>query len=180
VNYPSTPLRVDQWVVHSELSTLFSVLGNFDKTSIKAYFNRLKNRLNMNFMPTPDGIQVINPDLHEYREFLWNIEFKYYITPIREDTFHKNNMKMLRDYIDRVVDDGFAPSRYYANKIAQATTEIERLTFQRDMIAEATDCYVTGVHETAQNADTAPSNESWVQHKGVFGAITPSGLLKGK
>jgi hypothetical protein len=152
---------------YSELSTLFSILRSGDKTAIKAYFNNLKNQFNMNYKLTDEGLEVINTDLHEYREFLWDIEFEYYIKPIRQEKFHMDNVEKLKNYIHRVVYEGFAPSRTYAKKIQDAQDDTERMRAQRDMIAEATDWYVTRIHESAQSASTIPRE---------IGVLSKSGL----
>jgi dGTP triphosphohydrolase len=128
---------------YTELNSLLSVLRSCDKTAIKAYFNNLKNQFNMNYTLTSNGLTVINQDLHDYREFLWTIEYDYYIDPIRKKRFHLDNMQKFADYISRVVDDEFFPSRHYSKAIREAKSKKARLRALRDMIAEATDTFVT-------------------------------------
>ncbi len=160
---------------YSEIQALFSIIRAGDKTAIKAYFNNLKNQFNMNYTLTPEGIKVVNEDLHAYREFLWDVEYKHYIHPLRKEAFHLNNMKMLKRYVDKVVLDGFCPSRTYSELVEQAKKNEDKsalLRAQRDMIAEATDWYVTKIHMQAQSADTALNNDEF-RDGGVFGANQP-------
>lgn len=165
--------KIDLAYRYTELSTLLSVLRSADKSSIKSYFNNLKNQFNMNYTMTEEGVTVINKDLHAYREFLWDIEFEYYIKPIRNRIFHEQNVGKFRNYIDRVVDGGFTPSRTYALAIEQAQSPEEKLRAQRDMIGEVTDFYVTEIHLRAQLADGVP-NQSIV---GVFGSNYPNSMV---
>ena len=159
---------------YTELHTLFSILRSGDKTAIKAYFNNLKTQFNMNFTLTPSGLEVINKDLNAYREFLWDVEFEYYISPIREEALHLRNMERLKKYVDKVVEKGFAPSRTYREKINVAKSKGELfdvLRAQRDMIAETTDWYVTQIHTHAQSANTVPS-------VAIFGANQPHTMVQ--
>lgn len=139
-----------------ELSTLFAIAASRDKSTIKAYFNTLKNRLNQNLIFNGKGLAVQDSDLNAYREFLWDVEYRYYIVPNRREPQHHQNMSMFSAYIDRVVKEGYAPSRTYRILIEQAKTEVEKLRLQRDMIAESTDWFVTKVQLSAQAANTAP------------------------
>lgn len=148
---------------YSELNTLISMIRSGDKTAIKAYFNTLKNQFNMNYTLTESGLTVINPELHAYREFLWDVEYKHYIQPIRKEPFHLSNMKKLKEYVNKVVYQGFAPSRTYAERISNAESELDVLRAQRDMIAETTDWYVTHIHKNALSAGSAPMNSQLVR-----------------
>jgi dGTP triphosphohydrolase len=160
---------------YSELNTLISMLRSGDKTAIKAYFNTLKNQFNMNYTLSAQGLCVINPELQAYREFLWDVEMKHYIEPIRKKPFHLENMKKLEEYVDKVVVQGFAPSRTYAEKIEQADNAADVLRAQRDMIAETTDWYVTHIHKNALSAGSAPRNSHVV--KGGLD-MQPGGMAK--
>lgn len=133
---------------YSELQALASVMRSRDKSTIKSYFNNLKNQFNMNFTLTEKGLTVLNPSLHAYREFLWDVEHEHYIKPIRKEEFHLNNMKKFHAFIDKVLNEGFAPSRTYAAAIQRAKDSGDRIAMlraQRDMIAEATDLYVANM-----------------------------------
>ena len=127
---------------YSELNTLSNIIKSGSKTSIKAYFNDLKNRFNMNYVITDDGITVVDEDLLSYREFLSFIENEFYIKPLRQNQNHLNNMVKFEKYINAVVEDGYMPSRHYGSLIESATTDIEKYTLMRDMIGETTDWYV--------------------------------------
>lgn len=162
---------------YSELQTLFSVMRSGDKTAIKAYFNNLKNQFNMNFTLTEKGIVVLNPSLHAYREFLWEVEHEYYIKPIRREAFHLNNVEKMNAFIRKVVEEGFTPSRTYAaiiKKAQEAGDTQAILRAQRDMIAETTDFYVTNIHMQAQSAFSAPLHEDCPA--GVYGAVQPNSM----
>lgn len=141
-----------------ELSNLFAIAASKDKSAVKAYFNTLKNRFNQNFTLSETGLNVADHDLYAYREFLWEVEYRYYIVPNRREQQHHDNMAMLSGYIDKVVKEGVAPSRTYRMLIEQATDPIEKLRLQRDMIAESTDWYVTRVQMVANMANTAPTD----------------------
>jgi hypothetical protein len=121
----------------------FGVLSCKNKNQIRTYFNDLQNAFNTNYILTNDGMKEISLELHEFREFLWELEFRYFITPAREDELHLANMDKLKLFVHRVVDDGFAPSRTYSSKIKKAKSKFEKLRAQRDMIAESTDYYIT-------------------------------------
>lgn len=143
-----------------ELQSLFDLLRTGNKSTIKSYFNILKNRFNMNFRLTTKGLEVINQALHDYREFLWEVEFEHYITPLRENDFHRRNMDMLAGYVKKVMETGFYPSKTYRNKIAvaeKAGDTVAALRAKRDMIAEVTDWYITKMHQTAVSASSLPS-----------------------
>jgi dGTP triphosphohydrolase len=140
--------NVDLKCRFSHLAPLIFVLQSNDKKVVNNYFNNLKNEFNMNYKLTENGVEVINKDLEDFREFLWKLEFQYYISPLRKEEFHLNNMKSFTAFIDKVVIDGFSPSRTYTKAIASATNPIETLRAQRDMIAEATDWYVTKMQGT--------------------------------
>ena len=139
-----------------ELSNLLVIASSKDKSAIKTYFNTLKNRFNQNFSLTENGIEIIDHDLHAYREYLWDVEYRYYITPNRREKQHHDNMAMFSAYIEQVIKGGFTPSRTYRKLIEQETDPIEKLRLQRDMIAETTDWYVTRVQMMANIANTAP------------------------
>lgn len=127
---------------YSELNTLSNIIKSGSKGSIKAYFNDLKNRFNCNYKLTKHGITVIDKELEDYREFLSKLCFKFYINPIREDNFHKENMEAFKQYVDDVVQGKYSPSETYTDKIKNAKNEIQRFTYMRDMIAEVSDWYI--------------------------------------
>ena len=130
---------------YTELPNLISLLKSDSKTAIKSHFLNLKNKFNTNYKLTKRGIEVIDKDLHEYREFLWNVEFMFYITPIRKGDMHKSNMERLTAYADMVTTGGYCPSKVYGRMIEAAKKEdrpLDVLRAQRDMIAEATDLFV--------------------------------------
>jgi dGTP triphosphohydrolase len=169
--------KADLTYRYTELSSLFSILRSGDKTAIKSYFNNLKNQFNMNYRLTERGLVVVNEDLHAYREFLWDLESEYYIRPIRLEKFHLDNMRKLEQYVNRVVEEGFSPSRTYRAIIQEAKSPEDVWRAQRDMIAETTDWYVTHVNMQAQSANTLPADTSVLVSAGLQ-PISPEGMLK--
>ena len=147
------PIPLDEIVALAEMPE-FDVLARFKheltgvlnkphKKAARDYFNQLRIKFNRNFNLTPQGLSAIDHELNAYREFLWEVEERFYINPIREEPFHLENMASFEEFILKVVDDGFVSSETYAEKIRNSTSELERLRAQRDMIAETTDWYVT-------------------------------------
>jgi hypothetical protein len=126
----------------TELTTLFAILRSGNKNAIKAHFNSLKSRFNANYTLTSAGLTVCDKDLLAYREFLWDIELTYYIKPLNAHREHQVKMTALNTYIDRVVNEGYAPSKHYKKAISAAPSEVERLRLMRDMIAETTDWFI--------------------------------------
>lgn len=127
---------------HTELNAFFAMVKSGSKTAIKAYFNNLKNKLNMNYVITNNGLDFVNKDLVSYREFLWLVEWEYYIKPIAKNPSFINNMENLKRYISCVINEGHAPSSHYQSKISKSNDDIEKLRYQRDMIGETTDAYI--------------------------------------
>lgn len=127
---------------YSELTTLTHIILTGSKGSIKAYFNNLKNRFNMNYNLTKNGITVIDSELENYRDFLCSLCFEFFIAPIRKDSFHKNNMKLFKKYVNDVVNGEHSPSEYYTKKINSSISDIEKHRYMRDMIAEVSDWYI--------------------------------------
>lgn len=141
--------KLDVTYRFTELQSLFAVIKSKSKTTIRAYFNNLKNKFNMNYNLTSKGLVVVDHDLLAFREFLWEVEFNFYITPIRKGKLHLQNMERLKQYADKIVIDGERPSAFYSQIIEQGVIRDDRIAIlraQRDMIAEATDLYV--VHKT--------------------------------
>lgn len=136
---------------YSELGTLMTIIQSGDKSVIKAYFNQLNNRLCENYEITQNGVVPINDDLERFRDFLWEIELEYYIKPIDKSEEFQANLALLNGYIDKVVNDGFAPSRHYRDKIGKSTSDAEKLIYMRDMIGETTDHYIINAMGGAQH-----------------------------
>lgn len=136
---------------YSELGTLMTIIQSGDKSVIKAYFNQLNNRFCENYEITKKGVIPVNEDLERFRDFLWEIELEYYIKPIDGSKEFQTNLALLDAYIDKVLNDGFIPSRHYRDKINKANSEDERLLHIRDMIGEATDHYIINVMGGAQH-----------------------------
>lgn len=169
--------RHDATHCSDELLALIELLRTGNKSTIKSYFNMLKNRFNTNFRLTPNGLEVINKTLHDYREFLWEVEFELYITPLRADEFHLRNMARLQAYIDKVMNTNFYPSKTYRRKIEAAEKNgdtLGALRAKRDMIGEVTDWYITKIHHTAASAASLPSEP--ILGGGLYAPIQPETL----
>jgi dGTP triphosphohydrolase len=134
--------------MYSELSTFSNIIMSGSKTSIKAYFNDLKNRFNLNFKLTNNGIEVIDEDLLQYREFLSAIEFEFFIKPIQDTAEHKEYLNKFKRYINDVITNEFYPSKYYEKKIIESVSESEKLSYIRDMVSEITDWYILNYHKS--------------------------------
>lgn len=132
---------------YSEIKVLSDIIKDNSKTTIKSYFNDVKNRLNCNYKLTNGGLVVINKKLEEYREFLSKLCFEFYIYPIRDNDFHLRNMEMFKKYVDDVIEGKYSPSEYYTKKIKNSKTDIEKYTYMRDMIAEVSDWYILNYHK---------------------------------
>lgn len=126
----------------SELGTLANMIRSGSKTAIKAYFNDLKNRFNSNYTITEKGLNYINKDLHDYREFLSKIEFKFFIKPKQNSEEHVRHLKELEAYIDFVVTNKYYPSKTYRKLILSCDDELQKLRLIRDMVGENTDWYI--------------------------------------
>jgi dGTP triphosphohydrolase len=127
---------------YGELATLSEIIRDNSKGSIKSYFNDIKNRFNQNYTLTNNGLTVINKDLENYREFLYDLSFEFYIKPIRNNKLHSDNILKLKNYIQDVVDGKCSPSDHYTRKIKESKNDIEKYTYMRDMIAEVSDWYI--------------------------------------
>lgn len=129
--------------IHSDyLTSLVDLVRDGSKSSIKVYFNELKNKFNCNYNISESGLVVIDEDLENYREFLSKLCFEYFIFPIRKDNFHKENMVAFKQYVEDVVNGKYSPSEYYTDKISNAKNKIQKYTYMRDMIAEVSDWYI--------------------------------------
>lgn len=133
----------------SELQSLFLMLRNPNKDHIANYFLNLKNRFNENYRLTGNGLEVINKDLLAWREFLWKVEHRFYIKPLRLQESQKKHFEAMINFVKRVTSENFMPSRTYRERILNAATREDRLRAQRDMIAETTDYYATKLHKHA-------------------------------
>jgi len=128
-----------------------SVIASGNKNLIREYFNENKNKMNMNYTLTQEGIVPVCPKLDAFKDFLWQVELKYYISSVRLDPFHLENMKKLRLYVSNVIHNNFVPSRSYADLISKASCPTEVLRLKRDMIAATTDWFVTGFKDEAND-----------------------------
>lgn len=126
----------------SEFNTLANMIKSNSKTAIKAYFNDLKNRFNLNYTITPNGLQVVDHDLNDYREFLSDVEWIYFIEPKQKSERNINNLKYLKTYAEYVIANNYYPSKTYKNLIENAKTEVGKLIHIRNMVGENTDWYI--------------------------------------
>ena len=126
----------------SELATLSNMIKSGSKTAIKAYFNELKNRFNFNYKITSNGIVVADHDLNDYREFLADLENRFFIKPKQTSNRNISNLKKLRQYAMHVVENNYYPSKTYRKLIEASTNKEDALRLMRDMIGENTDWYI--------------------------------------
>ena len=136
----------------SELSTLSNMIRSGSKTAIKAYFNELKNRFNFNYKITNNGLEVVDKDLDDYREFLSAVESKFFIRPKQKSDRNKSNLKLLLDYINYVLKQKYYPSKTYRKEIKTLETDsVDYLRCIRDMIGENTDWYIINYKKKLKN-----------------------------
>ncbi len=126
----------------TELTHLANLLRSGAKTAIKAYFNDLKNRFNFNYTLTNKGVTIVDQDLDDYRLFLNAVSTKFFIEPKQDSDQNKKNLQNLERYIDYVIEHKYYPSKTYRTLIESSTSEIEKLTYIRDMVGETTDWYI--------------------------------------
>jgi dGTP triphosphohydrolase len=121
---------------------MINVIKSKNKSDITVYFNTIKDLFNANYTITDDGLTVLDNDLLNYREFLSDIECEFFIKPIQKSDFNKQNIAMLKFFINYVIKNKFYPSKTYKKLIENSTNEQEKLTHIRNMVSEVTDCYV--------------------------------------
>ncbi len=127
---------------YSELSNFNSMIKSGSKTTVKAYFNNLSNRFNCNYTLTENGIVIVDKDLFDFREFLYSLEWEFFILPKQNSKENQENIKKLKDYLNFVIQNNHFPSKTYRKKINAAKTEMERIRHIRDMVGENTDWYI--------------------------------------
>lgn len=148
----------ERYNIDGMVDDLLEVANSGDKNTIKEYFSSLKESFNLNHGLNSSGLHHIDKNLLRMREFLSKLSKVFYIEPLREMDFHKENMEKLKFFVNEVVNNDFHPSTYYRKKIESATNKQERLTALRDMISEVSDWYVINtydklVKEKAKNRD---------------------------
>jgi dGTP triphosphohydrolase len=113
-----------------------------DSRIIKKFFSELKNDFNANYKLTDNGLTHINPNLHNFRESLSDVEYEFFIKPIREEDYHINNMKMLDLFVSQALEEDYCKSKHYRKKIDEATNELDKNIAIRDMVSEVSDWFV--------------------------------------
>lgn len=144
---PDAVRKMAQNFHNVDIETLIEVATYGDKNTIKEYFSDLKEKLNCNYRFNRAGIEHIDENLMYLREFVNKLTMQFYIKPLRVLPFHLGNMEKLKVFVDQVMNNGFYPSKYYRDKIENATTHIEVLKAKRDMIGEMSDWYVINQYE---------------------------------
>tara|TARA_Y100001960_G_scaffold297811_1_gene344528 strand:+ start:2532 stop:3614 length:1083 start_codon:yes stop_codon:yes gene_type:complete len=130
------------------LTAAIKAIEDKNITLIKMIFSNLKVKFNQNYY-LGKNLQLCPKDkeMQEFREELFKIDVQKYIFSDVVKSRRAVESKMLEFYIDYILENEFYPSKYYKTKIAQATSDIEKYTLIRDMIADTTDAYVTKVYE---------------------------------
>ncbi len=126
----------------TRLSEMIEIVNSGSKSKIKSYFHELMIQFNTAFTLTENGITVFDQDLFDYREFLSDVEFEFFIKPIRQETLHADNMAMLKDFLEYVVDNGYYPSNTYKKLIKNETDSEQILRYIRNMVSEVSDWYI--------------------------------------
>jgi dGTPase len=144
---------IDQIKIISKLARTGS------KNDIRVFFSELKQRFNANYDLTDNGIETINLDLENYREFLNDVSLEFYIKPIRKMDLHIGNMTKLMAFTDHVFNKGFHPSKHYSKMIADTDCEEEKIRYKRDMITEVSDWYVVN---TCEELGLEINNDNWL------------------
>lgn len=131
------------------VSSLISVMKSESKTSIKSYFNNVKNDLNRNYRITEDGLTPINNELVQYKRFLKKVEQEFFIKPIKKSEEYAYNKMLFEKYIELVVNEEYYPSKHYKREILKykGVDHEMYLKMLRNMIAETSDWYVKDVIE---------------------------------
>lgn len=159
----------------SELPGFIRMLESRDKSHIESYFKNMRQRFNENYSLTSSGLTVENEDLLNWREFLWDLEFQFYITPLRTDEHHLERMNLLSVMVNRVLKEDFCPSRYYAEQIRKSTTHEDVLRAKLKMLAEMTDWYITNHQKIVMiNAGTTLIND---RHSTTQRVLSPDSPL---
>lgn len=126
------------------LNTAIKAVDDKNKTLIKNIFSDLKIKFNTNYY-LGENLKLCFKDqeLFEFREVLNKLSVQKYIFSDIVQKIKDKQIEKLDFYIDYVFENDYFPSNYYASKIQQSTTELERLTLIRDMISECSDMFIT-------------------------------------
>ena len=113
-----------------------------DNRVIRSFFSDLKKKFNDNFQLGENGLEYIDEGLYNFRESLSKVEYDFFITPIRKEDFHLNNMKMLDLFVQKSVEDNQFSSKNHKKNIDNSETEKEKLISIRDMVSEVSDWFI--------------------------------------
>jgi len=135
--------KYDNHMIIEFLTSAVKAIEDKNKTLIKNIFANLKMKFNQNYYLGDDlELKPKDQQVYEFREELFKISVKKYIFSDFVRSARGSETACLNFYIDYVFEHERYPSKYYKNKIQNATTELEKVTLIRDMIAESTDSYV--------------------------------------
>lgn len=138
--------KANEFNLHGSIrSDLIDVSLTGSKSDIKKFYSDLKGEFSKNHQFSDSGLDLIDRNLYNVREYLSSLVMEYYIKPIREMSFHAENMDKLKQFMRAVMYDDFHPSSFYRKEIADATNKEDRLRAMRDLIAEVSDWYVLNV-----------------------------------
>lgn len=128
--------------IHSYINEMFEAIKDGNKNAIKEFFNKTTIIFNANHTLTDSGLGFKNNELFKFREFLSEATYEFFISPIRDDDFHKSNMVMLKEFLDYVYDEEFYPSKYYEKEIKKTNNHDYKMKMIRNMVSEVSDWYI--------------------------------------
>lgn len=126
---------------------LHEIILEGNKSNIKSFFNNLKNEFNNILTINEKGIVFDNNEMFAFREYLAEVEYKLFISPIKEDITHLNNLEMLKDFINYVVENKYYPSKTYKKLIESTDCQKQKYIYIRDMVSEVSDWYIISFHK---------------------------------
>jgi len=140
--------KYDNLMIIEFLTSAVKAIEDKNKTLIKNIFASLKMKFNQNYYLGDNlELKAKNAQIYDFREDLFKISVKKYIFSDFVRSARGSETACLNFYIDYVFEHERYPSKYYKNKINNATSELEKITLIRDMIAESTDSYVKNFYQ---------------------------------
>lgn len=128
--------------IDSYIEEMYEQVKDGNKNKIKEFFNGTTILFNTNHKIDENGLGFNCDTLFRFREFLSKATYVFFISPLRDNEFHKSNMEMLREFLDYVYDEEFYPSKHYGEEIRNSDDEQYKLEMMRDMVSEVSDWYI--------------------------------------
>lgn len=135
-NYNSIDIR--EW-----LHSLYSAIKLKDKSLIRLSFNKLFDILSTNYH-IGDNLLLIpkNKELIELREDLYQIEKHMFFKSKHVVALNEINCQLLKKFIYYVIENEYYTSNTYKNLIKNSKSQLEKLTYIRDMVGECSDWFI--------------------------------------